>query len=84
MYNLDNAVLPVAGTVVKSKSGHDKSEYFIITHFQNGFVYIANGKSRMLQNPKKKNLKHLCYTNSVIDTVDLTDKKLRELLKSFS
>ena len=46
---------------------------------------MANGKSRKLSSPKRKNIKHISPTDSVIEDInDITDKKLRTLLKEFS
>lgn len=50
----------IVGDIVKSKSGHDKGRYFVVTATLNDrFVLIANGTSRKIDNPKQKNQKHL-------------------------
>ena len=49
-----------------------------------GFVYVADGKERKLASPKKKSLKHVKPTNTVIDTESLTDKKLRSVIMEFN
>ena len=49
------------GTVVRNQGGHDVG-FFIVVSFDGKFVYIANGKSRLLEKPKKKNPKHLSPT----------------------
>ena len=49
------------GSLVKSLCGREYSELFIILKIENGFAYLTNGKSRPIENPKKKNIKHL-YT----------------------
>ncbi|MCC8135879.1 MAG: KOW domain-containing RNA-binding protein [Ruminococcus sp.] len=72
------------GSVVKAAAGRDDGGYFVVTGVQNGFCFIADGKSRRLDSPKRKNIKHLRFTNSMIDLNDITDKKLRTLLKEFS
>lgn len=62
------------GQVVKSKAGRDKNKIFIIIEIvDNDYVMIVDGKSRKLENPKKKKIKHLMIYKSVID--DLSDKK---------
>lgn len=72
------------GTVVKSCAGRDGDDYFVVVaHDVDGFLYIANGKSRKLLKPKKKNVKHLQFTKTVIELDGLTDKGLRKLLKQF-
>ena len=48
------------GSIVMAKSGHDKGGCFVVIgKASEGYVYIANGKQRPLENPKLKNIKHL-------------------------
>lgn len=72
------------GRITFSSAGHDKGKSFIIVDFDERFAYISDGKSRKLKNPKKKSLKHLKLTNTVMDMADLTDKKLRSALNRSS
>lgn len=72
------------GMVVKSAAGHDKDSFYVIVDIIDGYAYIADGNLRKLEKPKKKNAKHLKPTNTVIPMQEITtNKKLRELLKSF-
>lgn len=74
----------VNGTVVKACAGRDSGGYFVVVACDSlGFLYIANGKDRKLSKPKKKNVKHLQFTKTVIDLNDFTDKKLRNFLKEY-
>lgn len=54
------------GEFVKSKAGHDKEEIFIIINKEGEYVFLADGKSRKVDKPKKKKIKHI----QVINTVD--------------
>ena len=47
------------GAVVKAIAGRESEELFIILKVENNFAYLINGKSRPIENPKKKNIKHL-------------------------
>ena len=80
----NNIVKLVNGSVVRASAGRDSGGYFVVTKAENSYCFIADGKSRRLSNPKRKNLKHICPTDSVIDLNDVTDKKLRTLLKGFT
>lgn len=71
------------GSVVKATAGRDSGGYFAVTDLQEGYCMIADGKSRRLRNPKRKNIRHLSFTDSVIDLNDITDKKLRAFLKDY-
>ena len=71
------------GSVVRASAGRDCGGVFAVTALQDKYCFIADGKSRKLSNPKRKNIKHICPTDSVIDLNDVTDKRLRKLLKEF-
>lgn len=71
------------GSVVRALAGRDKEGFFVVTAAEGDYCFIADGKSRKLASPKRKNIKHLSLTNSMIDIKELTDKKLRTLLKEF-
>ena len=45
------------GMLVRSKAGHDAGEIFIITGTEDAYVYLADGRLRTLQKPKKKKKK---------------------------
>lgn len=73
------------GTIVKACAGRDCDGYFVVVAYDDlGFCYIADGKSRKLNKPKKKNVKHLQFTKTVIDLENLTDKKLRTFIRNYS
>ncbi len=72
------------GSVVKSCAGRDKNSFFVAVGISGGFVEIADGKVRRLEKPKRKNIKHISPTNTVISTEALTNKKLRKVLNEFS
>lgn len=80
----NNIVKLVNGSVVRASAGRDSGGYFVVVSAENGYCFIADGKSRRLSDPKRKNIKHICPTDSVIDLNDVTDKKLRTLLKGFT
>lgn len=68
-------------TVVMSLAGHDKGEWFVVISLDKGYAFIANGKSRPLSQPKRKNPRHLARTDMLLSDEDLaTDRKLRRAL----
>jgi ribosomal protein L14E/L6E/L27E len=71
------------GSVVRAEAGRDGGGYFVIVEADEKYCLIADGKSRKLEAPKRKNIKHIRVTNSMIDLNDITDKKLRRLMKEF-
>ena len=42
------------GQIVKSLSGRDKDRYFVILDIEDGYVWLADGKVRKLEHPKRK------------------------------
>ncbi len=71
------------GMVVKSTAGRDSGGWYAVVKEENGFAYIADGKTHKLASPKKKNPLHLSKTAAVLDMADITDKKLRTALRGF-
>lgn len=73
------------GLVVKAKSGRDKNRFFVVISCDGEYAYIADGKTRRLECPKRKNVKHLFTTNTVIpvDSIN-TDKLIKAQLSEFN
>ena len=58
----------VVGSIVKSAAGRDKSRFFVVLALEDGgFAYIADGRLRKTEKPKKKKLIHLRPTNTVLE-----------------
>ena len=45
--------------VVVSTAGHDQGEIFYVVSTDDQFLYLANGKDRTLDKPKRKKRKHV-------------------------
>ena len=59
------------GQLVRSMAGHDKGEYFLIYEIvDDNYVKIVNGRSRKLEKPKLKKIKHLSKINKVSNVID--------------
>ena len=72
------------GMIVCCAAGHDKGIYMVITAVEGNRVFICDGRSRKLDKPKRKNIRHLRFTRSTVDMNGLTDKKLRSELYSYT
>ena len=71
------------GSVVIAKAGRDKGKAFAVTEVLDArTVLIADGRSRPLERPKRKNVIHLQATGTTADCVT-TNRRLRIFLKSF-
>ena len=71
------------GNIVISSAGHDSGRPMLVVGADGGFVFVADGKERKLDSPKKKNIKHVRRTLSTIELEGLTDKKLRQTLRAY-
>lgn len=79
-----NAVL-VRGSVVRSKSGHDANSFYVVVKCAEESAWIADGRRRKVEQPKRKNIKHLALTTTVVGEEDLaTNKKIRRALWGFN
>lgn len=47
------------GMLARSKAGHDKDTVYIILREDDAYVYLADGRIRTVDRPKKKNKKHV-------------------------
>ena len=79
------------GNLVRSKAGHDKEEIFIIINKEEEYVYLVDGKSRILDKPKKKKIKHIQVINQIDEELQrkletnliLRDEDIKRAIKSY-
>ncbi len=73
-----------AGMIVKSTAGHDAGSFYVVVKAEGGYLFIADGRRRKLEAPKKKNPRHLKKTNAGLDLSQIvSDKRLRQELARF-
>ena len=72
------------GSVVYLTAGRDKHRFCAVLKLEGEAALVADGKTRKLSAPKRKNLKHLRCTKTVLESAALTtDKQLRLALAPF-
>ena len=49
----------IISDVVVSTAGRDKGQWFYVIHEEPIYLYLANGKDRTLDKPKRKKRKHI-------------------------
>lgn len=69
------------GEFAKSKAGHDKEEFFVIINIEDEYVYLVDGKTRTVEKPKKKKIKHIQIINK-IDEELLTKLESDKILRN--
>lgn len=57
------------GQLVISKAGRDKGKHFLVVEVAGEYVYLVDGKSRRLDQAKKKKIKHIQPTHWISHTL---------------
>ena len=68
------------GSIVRSIAGHDKGSLLLVVAMEKGYAYVADGKLRKIEKPKKKKLKHLQGSNYLTDKEFSENYQIREIL----
>jgi ribosomal protein L14E/L6E/L27E len=71
------------GSPVIGLAGRDKGSLFVAVGISGGFVYIADGRKRKLEKPKRKNVKHISPVGTPIEVGGLTNKSIRRLINEY-
>lgn len=49
----------MTGCMAVSRAGHDRDKIYLIVGEEKEYVYLADGRERTCEHPKKKNKKHI-------------------------
>ncbi len=79
------------GEFVYASAGRDEGKCFIVISKEDNYLYLCDGKSRKVSNPKKKKLKHTRPTGdsdefivNKLNTIGrLTNKEVRYSLTNY-
>ena len=55
------------GKFATSKAGHDKMQLYVITGMEGDFVYLCDGRLKLIEKPKKKRIKHIQIINTTVE-----------------
>lgn len=76
----------MTGMLASSKAGHDQKNIYVIIDEDDEYVYLADGRNRTVDRPKKKNRKHI----QVIKKIQLTrpadgykDLEIKRVIKQY-
>ena len=78
--------------IVRALAGRDKGKLFFVTEVEGEYVIIADGKSRKLENPKRKKIKHVAFraksesraAEKLRDGIKVTNSEIRRTLADFA
>ena len=62
--------------IVRSDAGRDKGKLFVVLAVEGEFLLLADGKSRKVENPKRKKRRHVLFVSA--EETRLADKLKRE------
>ena len=62
-------------SLIVSKAGRDKRQLFYVIDTDEQYVYLADGKSRKLEKPKRKKRKH-------IEQIPRTESRIAEKIRN--
>ena len=73
------------GDLIVSLAGRDKDKLFYVLNVDETYAFLADGKQRKIENPKRKKLKHLRFAaridSRVADRIRNGDKVLNSELR---
>lgn len=73
----------------KSLSGHDRNQIYLIKEKDEKYVYLVNGTTKMLADPKKKSVKHIQLIKHIPTEVQevlsgrVTDLEIKRAVKLY-
>ncbi len=78
------------GQIVFSKAGRDKRRPFVVIGIEEDHAYLADGKLRLVESPKRKKYKHVQKTNEIVAVIKqkiieevVTNSDIRNVLKEY-
>lgn len=71
------------GMVVCATAGKEQGGFYMVTSLEGQYVLLADGKRRTLEQPKRKNVRHIRQTCTVWDPDGFTNRSLRRSLQEF-
>ena len=74
------------GFFAYSLAGHDKGQIYLIIDETKDYVYVADGRIRTLDRPKKKNKRHIQVikiNDSHTDISSITNEDIKYLIKLY-
>lgn len=73
-----------AGMLARSKAGHDAGNVYVIMDTDSTYVYLADGRIRTVDRPKKKKIKHIELIRREHDVSEANDLQIRRILKEYA
>lgn len=74
----------MVGMFAASKAGHDKNQLYIILKEDKEYVYLVDGKYKTVENPKKKNKKHIQPIKHFVELAEpIRNEEIKRTIKIY-
>ncbi|MDE6404791.1 MAG: KOW domain-containing RNA-binding protein [Lachnospiraceae bacterium] len=76
----------IVGMLAVSKAGHDKDSVYVIIREDGEYIYVADGRSRTADRPKRKNKKHiqLIKKKKMVETENgFSDLEMKRVIREY-
>lgn len=71
------------GNLAKSLAGHDKDQILVIVREEGEYVYVADGRHRTLEKPKRKNKKHVQPICRELEPAIMRNEDVKRVIKLY-
>ena len=72
------------GMLAKSLAGHDQGQIYVIIAADQEYVYLADGKIRLIEKPKKKKRKHVQLILKQYNIEETDNVAIKKILKDYN
>ena len=73
------------GMLAKSKAGHDKDNVYVVIGLDDLYVYLADGRIKTIEKPKKKKYKRIQIIREKNKDIPVTDNvAIKRILKLYN
>jgi len=73
----------MAGYLAYSMAGHDKGQLYVVLSEEKDCVWLADGDTRTMDNPKKKNRKHVQPLKQTLPDGAVTNEVIKRTIKLY-
>ncbi len=72
------------GMLAKALAGHDKDKIYLIVEISKDYIYLVDGRTRTLNNPKRKKQKHIQIICEPHCVEKIRDEDVRKMIKQYN
>lgn len=73
----------MTGMLAMSRAGRDKGNVYVIIREEAEYVYLADGKNRTVNRPKRKNKRHIQIIKKIKPREDCGDLEIKRTIRKY-